>query len=252
MVHVGFMSAAMGQQSLAKVDLKNQSILKRSKRPEKITSMVTMTGTRWMPIHAVADATMTTLAYMHVLELMVAAYGARQAWYIHSYAEGVDLEKRSGASVPKEPWYCLANTCPLYFSTVADYGDEKDLFLLHFSGMVTLMICFIMIATVVFGYRQWNKIVVIPIGTVFTFTQLRSTIPGAPKGFGASVFSGLLFGVVAQVATPIGGILDYLGLLPCLILLLICAVTMVGIYLFTDPHDLSCEAFTWDELGQFL
>ncbi|PBK88193.1 hypothetical protein ARMGADRAFT_1034162 [Armillaria gallica] len=136
MVHVGFVSAAMGQWSLAKVDLKNQSILKRPKRSEKITSMVTMTGTRWTPIHAVADATMTTLSYMHILELMVAAYGARQAWYIHSYAEGVNLGKRSGASVPKEPWYCRANACPLYFSTVAvllfearrlDYGDEKDL-----------------------------------------------------------------------------------------------------------------------------
>ncbi|PBL04576.1 hypothetical protein ARMGADRAFT_1022963 [Armillaria gallica] len=121
MVHVGFMSAAMGQRSLAKVDLKNQSILKRPKQSKKITSTVTMTGTRWTPIHAVADATMTTLAYMHILELMVAAYGTRQAWYIHSYAEGVDLGKRSGASVPKEPWYCRANACPLYFSPVAYY-----------------------------------------------------------------------------------------------------------------------------------
>ncbi|PBK79309.1 hypothetical protein ARMGADRAFT_1069476 [Armillaria gallica] len=98
--------------------------------------------------------------------------------------------------------------------------------------MVTLMICFIMITTVVFGYRQRNEIVVVPIGTVFTFTQLRSSMPGAPKGF--------------------GGILDYLGLLPCLILLSICAMTMVGIYLFTDPHDPSREAFTWDELVNVL
>ncbi|KAK0229697.1 hypothetical protein EDD85DRAFT_973557 [Armillaria nabsnona] len=96
--------------------------------------------------------------------------------------------------------------------------------------MITLMICFIMITTVVFGYRQRNEIVVVPIGTVFTFTQLRSSMPGAPNGFGS--------------------ILDYLGLLPCLILLSICAMTMVGIYLFTDPHDPSRDVFTWDELGQ--
>ncbi len=49
------------------------------------------------------------------------------------------------------------------------------------------MICLIMITTVVFGYRQRNKIVVVPIGTVFAFTQLWSTMPGAPDGFGTSI-----------------------------------------------------------------
>ncbi|KAK0191858.1 hypothetical protein F5146DRAFT_1119907 [Armillaria mellea] len=98
--------------------------------------------------------------------------------------------------------------------------------------MVTLMICLIMITTMVFGYRQRNEIVVVPIGTVFAFTQLRSTMPHAPEGF--------------------GGILDFIGLLPCLVLLSICAVTIVGIYLFTDPHDPSRKAFTWDELVNAL
>ncbi|KAK0431767.1 hypothetical protein EV421DRAFT_1925569 [Armillaria borealis] len=107
--------------------------------------------------------------------------------------------------------------------------------------MVTLMICLIMITTVVFGYRQRNKIVVVPIGTVFAFTQLRSTMPGAPDGFGA--------GALTQVPTLLGDILDFAGLLPCLVLLSICAVTMVGIYLFADPHDPSRKAFTWDEFG---
>ncbi len=50
-------------------------------------------------------------------------------------------------------------------------------------GLVTLTICLIMITTVVFGYRQRNEIVVVPIGIVFAFTQLRSTMPGAPEGF---------------------------------------------------------------------
>ncbi len=53
-------------------------------------------------------------------------------------------------------------------------------------GMVTLMICLIMITTVVFGYRQPNEIVVVPIGTLFAFTRLRSTMSGAPEGFGVS------------------------------------------------------------------
>ncbi|PBK68475.1 hypothetical protein ARMSODRAFT_1085399 [Armillaria solidipes] len=98
--------------------------------------------------------------------------------------------------------------------------------------MVTLMICLIMITTVIFGYRQRNEIVVVPIGTVFAFTQLRSTMPGAPDGF--------------------GDVLDLVGLLPCLVLLSICAVAMVGIYLFTDPDDPSRKAFTWDELVRVL
>ncbi len=46
------------------------------------------------------------------------------------------------------------------------------------------MICLIMISTVVFGFRQRNEIVVVPIGTVFAFTQLQLTMPGAPDGFG--------------------------------------------------------------------
>ncbi|KAK0431784.1 hypothetical protein EV421DRAFT_1852354, partial [Armillaria borealis] len=98
--------------------------------------------------------------------------------------------------------------------------------------MVTLMICLIMISTVFFGFRQRNEIVVVPIGTVFAFTQLRASMPGAPEGF--------------------GDILDFVGLLPCLILLSISAITMVGIYLFADPDDPSRKAFTWSELKNAL
>ncbi|KAK0430456.1 hypothetical protein EV421DRAFT_1858565 [Armillaria borealis] len=94
--------------------------------------------------------------------------------------------------------------------------------------LVTLMICLIMIATVVFGFRQRNEIVVVPIGTVFAFTQLRSAMPGAPDGF------------------------DFAGLLPCLVLLSISEVTMVGIYLFADPDDSSRRTFSWDELVNAL
>ncbi|KAK0477782.1 hypothetical protein IW261DRAFT_1484063 [Armillaria novae-zelandiae] len=98
--------------------------------------------------------------------------------------------------------------------------------------MVTLVICLIMIATVFFGFRQRNEIVVVPIGTVFAFTQLRASMPGAPDGF--------------------GDILDFAGLLPCLVLLSISAITMVGIYLFADPDDPSRRAFTWSELKDTL
>ncbi|PBK88191.1 hypothetical protein ARMGADRAFT_1084841 [Armillaria gallica] len=80
--------------------------------------------------------------------------------------------------------------------------------------MITLVICLIMIATVFFGFRQRNKIVVVPIGTVFTFTQLRASMPGAPDGF--------------------GDVLDFTGLLPCFVLLLISIRTSH----FRDPNTL--------------
>ncbi|SJK99088.1 uncharacterized protein ARMOST_02374 [Armillaria ostoyae] len=93
----------------------------------------------------------------------------------------------------------------------------------------------VMIATVVFGFRQRNEIFVVPIGTVFAFTQLRFTMPGAPEGFD----------------NP-GDILDFAGLLPCLILLSISAVSMVGIYLFVNPDDPSRRSLTWSELENVL
>ncbi len=49
------------------------------------------------------------------------------------------------------------------------------------------MICLVMIMTIGFGFQQRNEIVVVPVGTVFAFTQLRSTMPGAPDGFGKFV-----------------------------------------------------------------
>ncbi|KAK0492422.1 hypothetical protein EDD18DRAFT_1410188 [Armillaria luteobubalina] len=94
--------------------------------------------------------------------------------------------------------------------------------------LITLMICLITVTTVVFGYRQRNEIAVVPIGILFAFTQLRSTMPGAHEGF------------------------DSIGLLPCLVLLSICAVTMIGNYLFADPEDVSRKSFTWNELVNVL
>ncbi|KAK0229572.1 hypothetical protein EDD85DRAFT_794056 [Armillaria nabsnona] len=89
--------------------------------------------------------------------------------------------------------------------------------------------CIVITITFCFGFQQRNEIVVVPIGVVFAFIQLRSTMPGAPDGF--------------------GHILDFVGVLPCLVLMSICAVTMVGIYIFTDPAKDSREKLTWSGLG---
>ncbi|KAK0477879.1 hypothetical protein IW261DRAFT_1632076 [Armillaria novae-zelandiae] len=109
-------------------------------------------------------------------------------------------------------WYCIVITITFW--------------------LVTLTICLLMIMTVGFGFRQRNEIVVVPVTIVFAFIQLRSTMPGAPDGF--------------------GDILDFLGVLPCLVLLSICAVTMVGIYIFTDPAKESHGELTWSGLGELV
>ncbi|KAK0493843.1 hypothetical protein EDD18DRAFT_1404339 [Armillaria luteobubalina] len=114
--------------------------------------------------------------------------------------------------------------------------------------LITLMICLITVTTVIFGFRQRNEIAVVPIGTLFTFTQLRSTMPGAHEGFGDVLgASRFIWPTIDLLLLP-----DLIGLLPCLILLSICAVTMIGIYLFADPEDVTRKAFTWDELGPLL
>jgi len=41
-----------------------------------------------------------------------------------------------------------------------------------------------MITSVFFSFRQKGEVLVIPVATLFAFTQLRQTMPGAPPGFG--------------------------------------------------------------------
>lgn len=45
---------------------------------------------------------------------------------------------------------------------------------------------------------------------------------------------------------------DFVGVLPCLVLLSISVVTMVGIYIFTDPAEYSHEKLTWQALVHAL
>ncbi len=73
------------------------------------------------------------------------------------------------------------------------------------------MICLVMIATVVFGFRQRNEIFVVPIGTVFAFTELRSTMPGAPEGFGT------FFILLYRTLNPIKITQAIFSVRPCLI-----------------------------------
>lgn len=55
------------------------------------------------------------------------------------------------------------------------------------AGLITLVLIVLIITSVFFGFRQRAEILVAPVATVFAFTQLRASMPGAPAGFGERV-----------------------------------------------------------------
>lgn len=82
--------------------------------------------------------------------------------------------------------------------------------------LITLVVLAAFIFSIILGRKLPREVMIVPITTLFTFTQLRETLPGAPVGFGA--------------------IIDFVGILPCLALLSICSVGMIGIFLFRNPE----------------
>jgi len=52
------------------------------------------------------------------------------------------------------------------------------------SGLITLILLLVMLTCVFFGFRQKGEVLVVPVATLFAFTQLRQSMPGAPAGFG--------------------------------------------------------------------
>jgi len=68
-----------------------------------------------------------------------------------------------------------------------------------------------------FGYHQPKEVLVIPVATMFTISSLRGTMPGAPSGFGA--------------------VIDYVGLLPCLAIIVISAAVTIGFLIFFGRVD---------------
>ncbi|KAI0630294.1 hypothetical protein C8Q77DRAFT_253278 [Trametes polyzona] len=95
--------------------------------------------------------------------------------------------------------------------------------------LVTLTFMIICVLSVFFGKGISSGVLVLPMGTLFAFTQLRSTLPGAPDGFGA--------------------VIDFMGVLPCLAILTICSVFMTAIFLFRDP-ECDVERWHWKKPGE--
>ncbi|OCH92300.1 hypothetical protein OBBRIDRAFT_727035 [Obba rivulosa] len=86
--------------------------------------------------------------------------------------------------------------------------------------VVTLTFLVAGVAVIFFGKGVRAEVLTLPVATLFAFTQLRSTLPGAPDGFGT-----------CDVIHP-----DFVGILPCLALLTVCSVFMTAIFLFRNPE----------------
>ncbi|KDR83260.1 hypothetical protein GALMADRAFT_276159, partial [Galerina marginata CBS 339.88] len=93
--------------------------------------------------------------------------------------------------------------------------------------LITLILLLVMLTCVFFGFRQKGEVLVVPVATLFAFTQLRQSMPGAPSGF--------------------GDVLDFVGLLPCLALLSLSAALTLGAFILTDPTE-KTQVLSWDLL----
>ncbi|PCH43611.1 hypothetical protein WOLCODRAFT_153664 [Wolfiporia cocos MD-104 SS10] len=84
--------------------------------------------------------------------------------------------------------------------------------------LVTLTFLMACITNVFFGKGVRGELLVLPVATLFAFTALRGTMPGAPPGFGADI--------------------NFMGILPCLALLTSASVFMCAVFLFrSDPGE---------------
>jgi hypothetical protein len=79
--------------------------------------------------------------------------------------------------------------------------------------LISLIFLFATMLNFMFGYALRREFLVIPIATLFTVTQLRATMPGAPD---------------------FGTVIDFAGLLPCLALMSACATLSIGVLAFVE------------------
>ena len=76
-------------------------------------------------------------------------------------------------------WLPFVNFNPLVL-LVTNLGWIWDLFL----ELITLILLLVMLTCAFFGSRRKTEILITPVATLFAFTQLRGSGPGAPPGFG--------------------------------------------------------------------
>lgn len=71
-----------------------------------------------------------------------------------------------------------------YVSAFKDRGRPRSVTPTSYEGMITITFIMACIVSVFFGKGVRGDILVLPVATLFAFTQLRGTMPGAPNGFG--------------------------------------------------------------------
>ncbi|KAI0249942.1 hypothetical protein BJV78DRAFT_623555 [Lactifluus subvellereus] len=81
--------------------------------------------------------------------------------------------------------YALTIVVSVCKSLVLSVLTFQSLFV-FMAGIITLIFVFTTIYSLLGGYPQRVEFLVIPVATLFTVTQLRTTMPGAPNGFGNS------------------------------------------------------------------
>lgn len=137
--------------------------------------------------------------------------------------QGVDLTLKisRGAVVQVYTISILIAICTWLFSsrtTVRSYAG-------HSVGLVTLTLLASTVSVVILGRKMAKEVLAVPVGTLFAFTSLRGTLPGAPVGFGKPLLgiSGL-----QKLTNPMcagllsGAIIDFMAVLPCLAILTFC------------------------------
>ncbi|KAH9935506.1 uncharacterized protein B0H18DRAFT_414920 [Fomitopsis serialis] len=83
--------------------------------------------------------------------------------------------------------------------------------------MITITFVLACIVCVFLGKGVRVEVLVLPVTTLYAFTQLRGTMPGAPGGFGADI--------------------DFVGIRACLALLTFSSVFICAVFLFRNPEE---------------
>lgn len=63
----------------------------------------------------------------------------------------------------------------------------------------------IVLKAVAFGYQIEGTVLVVPVATLFAFTSLRTSLPGAPAAFGACLLTPMTENFITEVRFAVPG-----------------------------------------------
>ncbi|EMD37348.1 hypothetical protein CERSUDRAFT_114025 [Gelatoporia subvermispora B] len=200
----------------------------------------TLNGTNWLSLNKSTDERPNTARFRTDVLIFNAGpertvqsypfdkYNAKLAMFAMTIPDnqtvGIFVGSTSGIAVGYNAELTDSGVTPDNMTYIKDIEITRGLviriyaiFIVIAIWMVTLTFVVAGVAVVVLGKGIRAEVLVLPIATLFAFTQLRGTLPGAPTGFGADI--------------------DFVGILPCLALLTLCSVFMTAIFLFRNPEQ---------------